>query len=127
MTPIISARGLTKRYGRTVAVDNIDLEIPPGRIVGLIGPNGAGKTSALKAILGLATYDGNLSVLGKNPSRDRAALMEDVCFIADVAVLPRWIRVWQLIDVSEQIHPRFSREKCMEYLSEACREVPVPQ
>jgi ABC-2 type transport system ATP-binding protein len=118
MTPIISARGLTKRYGRTVAVDNIDLEIPPGRIVGLIGPNGAGKTSALKAILGLATYDGNLSVLGKNPSRDRAALMEDVCFIADVAVLPRWIRVWQLIDVSEQIHPRFSREKCMEYLSE---------
>jgi ABC-2 type transport system ATP-binding protein len=118
MTPIISARGLTKRYGRTVAVDKIDLELPPGRIVGLIGPNGAGKTSALKAILGLATYDGNLSVLGKNPSRDRAALMEDVCFIADVAVLPRWIRVWQLIDVSEQIHPRFSREKCMEYLSE---------
>jgi len=118
MTPIVSARGLTKRYGRTVAVDNIDLEIPPGRIVGLIGPNGAGKTSALKAILGLATYDGDLSVLGKNPSRDRAALMEDVCFIADVAVLPRWTRVWQLIEVTGQIHPRFSRDKCMEYLSE---------
>lgn len=118
MTPIISARGLTKRYGRTVAVDNIDLEIPPGRIVGLIGPNGAGKTSALKAILGLATYDGQLSVLGKNPSRDRASLMEDVCFIADVAVLPRWARVWQLIDATERIHPRFSREKCMKYLQE---------
>jgi ABC-2 type transport system ATP-binding protein len=117
MTPIISARGLTKRYGRTVAVDHIDLEIPPGRIVGLIGPNGAGKTSALKAILGLCTFDGELSVLGKNPSRDRASLMEDVCFIADVAVLPRWIRVWQLINVTEQIHSGFSRETCMKYLA----------
>jgi ABC-2 type transport system ATP-binding protein len=118
MTPIVSARGLTKRYGRTLAVDHIDLEIPPGRIVGLVGPNGAGKTTALKAILGLATYDGELSVLGKDPSRQRAALMEDVCFIADVAVLPRWIRVWQLIDVTEGIHPRFSRERCMEYLAQ---------
>jgi len=118
MTSIISASGLTKRYGRTVAVDNIDLEIPAGKIVGLIGPNGAGKTSVLKAILGLATFDGNLSVMGKNPSRDRAALMEDVCFIADVAVLPRWIRVWQLIDVTERIHGGFSRETCMEYLSQ---------
>jgi ABC-2 type transport system ATP-binding protein len=118
MTAIISARGLTKRYGRTVAVDHIDLDIPPGRIVGLIGPNGAGKTSALKAILGLATFDGELSVLGKDPSRDRAALMEDVCFIADVAVLPRWIRVWQLIDATEQIHRGFSREKCMRYLAQ---------
>jgi ABC-2 type transport system ATP-binding protein len=117
MNPVISARGLTKRYGRTVAVDHIDLDIPPGRIVGLIGPNGAGKTSALKAILGLATFDGELTVLGKDPSRQRAALMEDVCFIADVAVLPRWIRVWQLIDVTEQIHPHFSREKCLEYLA----------
>lgn len=118
MTPIVSARGLTKRYGRTLAVDHIDLEIPPGRIVGLIGPNGAGKTSALKAILGLATYDGELSVLGKNPARQRAALMEDVCFIADVAVLPRWIRVWQLIDVTERLHPRFSRARCLEYLAQ---------
>jgi len=118
MTPIVSARGLSKRYGRTLAVDNIDLEIPPGRIVGLVGPNGAGKTSALKAILGLATYDGELSVLGMDPSRQRAALMEDVCFIADVAVLPRWIRVWQLLDVTEGIHPRFSRERCLEYLSQ---------
>lgn len=118
MTPIVSARGLTKRYGRTLAVDHIDLEIPPGRIVGLIGPNGAGKTSALKAILGLATYDGKLNVLGKDPSRQRAALMEDVCFIADVAVLPRWIRVWQLLDVTERLHPRFSRNRCLEYLAQ---------
>ena len=117
MNPIISARGLSKRYGRTVAVDHIDLDIPPGRIVGLIGPNGAGKTTALKAILGLATFDGELSVLGRNPARDRAALMEDVCFIADVAVLPRWIKVWQLIDLTEDIHSKFSREKCLKYLS----------
>ncbi len=117
MNYVIDAHGLTKRYRRTVAVDNIDLQIPAGRIVGLIGPNGAGKTSALKAILGLATYEGSLSVLGKNPSSDRAALMEDVCFIADVAVLPRWIRVWQLIDLTEKIHPKFSREKCLRYLS----------
>ena len=116
MTPIISAKGLTKRYGRTLAVNNIDLEIPPGRIVGLIGPNGAGKTSALKAILGLATYEGELSVLGKNPSTQRASLMKDVCFIADVAVLPRWIRVHELIDVTESLHPGFSRERCMQYL-----------
>ena len=117
MNYVIEAQGLTKRYKRTIAVDNIDLQIPSGRIVGLIGPNGAGKTSALKAILGLANYEGQLSVLGKNPASDRAALMEDVCFIADVAVLPRWIRVWQLIDLTEDIHPKFSREKCMQYLS----------
>jgi ABC-2 type transport system ATP-binding protein len=117
MNHVIEARGLTKRYKRTTAVDNIDLQIPAGRIVGLIGPNGAGKTSALKAILGLATYEGHLTVLGKNPSTDRAALMEDVCFIADVAVLPRWIRVSQLIELTEDIHPKFSREKCLKYLS----------
>ena len=117
MNNVIEARGLTKRYKRTIAVDNIDLQIPSGRIVGLIGPNGAGKTSALKAILGLATYEGELSVLGKNPEKDRAALMEEVCFIADVAVLPRWIRVWQLIELTEKIHSKFSREKCLEYLA----------
>jgi ABC-2 type transport system ATP-binding protein len=116
MTNVIEARGLTKRYGRTMAVDHIDFDIPAGRIVGLIGPNGAGKTSALKAILGLTTFEGELRVLGKNPSADRAALMEDVCFIADVAVLPRWARVWQLIEFTEKIHPRFSREKCLKYL-----------
>lgn len=117
MNYVIEARGLTKRYKRTIAVDNIDLQIPSGKIVGLIGPNGAGKTTALKAILGLANYEGSLSVLGKDPSKDRAALMEDVCFIADVAVLPRWIKVWQLIELTEKIHPRFSRDKCVRYLS----------
>jgi len=117
MSNVIEARGLTKRYKNTVAVDHIDLQIPAGRIVGLIGPNGAGKTTALKAILGLANYDGELSVLGKNPAKDRAALMEDVCFIADVAVLPRWIRVSQLIELTENIHPKFSREKCLAYLA----------
>jgi ABC-2 type transport system ATP-binding protein len=117
MNPIISARGLTKKYGRTVAVDNIDLDVPAGRIVGLIGPNGAGKTTALKAILGLATFEGDLTVLGLDPSRQRSKLMEEVCFIADVAVLPRWIRVWQLIELTERIHPRFHRDRCMEYLA----------
>ncbi len=116
MNYVIEAQGLTKRYNSTIAVDNIDLQIPAGRIVGLIGPNGAGKTSALKAILGLANYEGDLNVLGKSPSKDRAALMEEVCFIADVAVLPRWIRVWQLIELTEHIHPKFSREKCLRYL-----------
>jgi len=117
MNNVIEARGLTKRYKGTVAVDHIDLEIPAGKIVGLIGPNGAGKTSALKAILGLANYEGELKVMGMDPAKDRAALMEEVCFIADVAVLPRWIRVWQLLELTEKIHPRFSREKCLHYLS----------
>ncbi|MEJ8566657.1 ABC transporter ATP-binding protein [Elongatibacter sediminis] len=117
MNPIISARGLTKQYGRLKALDRIDIDIPVGRIVGLIGPNGAGKTTMMKAILGLATFEGELSVLGLDPSRQRARLMNDVCFIADVAVLPRWIRVSQLIDLTENIHPRFSRERCMQYLA----------
>src|SRR5210317_1914828 len=113
---VIEARGLTKRYGRTTAVNAIDLEIPAGRIVGLIGPNGAGKTSALKAILGLTNFEGDLKVLGKDPSRDRAPLMEDVCFIADVAVLPRWAKVWQLLEFTERIHPKFNRERAEKYL-----------
>src|SRR5688572_17699401 len=103
MNSIISARGLSKRYGRTVAVAGVDLEIPEGRIVGLIGPNGAGKTTVMKAILGLTTFEGQLEVMGLNPARQRATLMENVCFIADVAVLPRWIKVWQLIDLTEQL------------------------
>jgi ABC-2 type transport system ATP-binding protein len=116
MTNVIEARGLTKRYGRFTAVDAINLEVPAGRIVGLIGPNGAGKTSVLKAILGLTNFDGDLKVLGKDPSKDRAALMEDVCFIADVAVLPKWARVWQLLEFTENIHSKFNREKCEKYL-----------
>jgi len=115
--PIITARDLTKKYGNTLAVDHIDLDIASGRIVGLIGPNGAGKTTALKAILGLATYEGELSVLGLDPARQRARLMEEVCFIADVAVLPRWIRVWQLIELTERIHSRFNRDRCLQYLA----------
>jgi ABC-2 type transport system ATP-binding protein len=115
--PIIKASGLSKRYGRQWAVDHIDLEIAPGRIIGLIGPNGAGKTTLMKAILGLTTYDGKLNVLGLDPASQRSQLMEDVCFIADVAVLPRWIKVRQLIDLTEKIHQRFSRELCLGYLA----------
>jgi ABC-2 type transport system ATP-binding protein len=117
MNPIISARGLSKRYGRAIAVDNVDLDIPAGRIVGLIGPNGAGKTTVMKAILGLTTFEGHLEVLGLNPARQRSQLMEDVCFIADVAVLPRWIKVWQLVELTARLHPRFSRDVCMQYLA----------
>ena len=114
---IIRAQGLSRRYGSTIALDSVDLDIPAGRIVGLIGPNGAGKTTALKAILGLSKFNGKLEVLGLDPSRDRDDLMEDVCFIADVAVLPRWARVWQIIELTEKLHPRFSREQCMKYLA----------
>jgi ABC-2 type transport system ATP-binding protein len=114
---IIRAQGLTRRYGSNVALDHVDLDVPAGRIVGLIGPNGAGKTTALKAILGLTRFEGRLEVLGLNPSKHRDDLMEDVCFIADVAVLPRWARVWQIIELTERLHPRFSREQCMKYLA----------
>jgi ABC-2 type transport system ATP-binding protein len=117
MNPIISARQLTKRYGRLNALDHVDLDVPVGRIVGLIGPNGAGKTTMMKAILGLATFEGQLNVLGLDPSKQRARLMEDVCFIADVAVLPRWIRVRQLLELTADLHPRFSRERCLQYLA----------
>ena len=117
MNAAIHARGLSKSYGRTRAVDHIDLDIPSGRIVGLIGPNGAGKTTALKAILGLATFEGTLEVLGRDPSKQRDELMNDVCFIADVAVLPRWIKVWQVIEAVEGLHKGFDRQKCMAFLS----------
>lgn len=114
---IIRAHDLTRRYGSNVAVDHVDLDVPAGRIVGLIGPNGAGKTTALKAILGLTKFEGTLEVLGLDPSKNRDELMENVCFIADVAVLPRWARVWQIIELTERLHPRFSREQCMKYLA----------
>ncbi|MEP6941284.1 MAG: ABC transporter ATP-binding protein [Rudaea sp.] len=114
---IVRARGLTKRYATTIALDHIDLDIPAGRIVGLIGPNGAGKTTALKAILGLAEFEGELSVLGRNPRTQRTELMQEVCFIADVAVLPRWLRVGEAVDFVQGIHPRFSRQKCEAFLA----------
>ena len=112
----IEARGLRKTYGATVALDGIDLEIGEGRIVGLIGPNGAGKTTALNAIVGLTPYEGRLSVLGRDPWTERADLMRDACFIADVAVLPRWIRVSQALDYVAGIHPRFDRAKAEAFL-----------
>ncbi len=114
---IVSARGLSKRYGTTVALDNVNLDIEAGRIVGLVGPNGAGKTTALKAILGLAEFDGELSVLGMDPRKDRNRLMQEVCFVADVAVLPRWITVEEVVAFVGGVHPRFSKEKCMGLLS----------
>jgi ABC-2 type transport system ATP-binding protein len=113
----IEARGLRKTFGTTTALDGIDLRVEEGRILGLIGPNGAGKTTALKAILGLTDFEGELSVLGFDPRKQRAELMEQVCFIADVAVLPRWIRVSEAIEFVDGVHPRFSREKCEAFLS----------
>ena len=117
MSAVVHARKLSKKYGTTIALDAVDFEIEAGRIVGLIGPNGAGKTTALKAILGLSEFEGELSVLGLDPRTDRPKLMEQVCFIADVAVLPRWIRVGQAIDFVAGVHPRFSRDKCEAYLA----------
>ena len=113
---VITASGLTKHYGSVRALDGIDLEIAPGRIVGLIGRNGAGKTTALKAVLGLTPYHGHLSVLGMDPFRRRHELMQRVSFIADVAVLPRWIRVGQLIDYVAASHPRFDRDRAIGFL-----------
>jgi ABC-2 type transport system ATP-binding protein len=117
MSAVITASHLSKRYKSTLALDDVNFSIESGRIVGLIGPNGAGKTTALKALLGLTDFDGELSVLGMNPCRQREALMQDVCFIADVAVLPRWIRVQQAIDFVAAVHPRFDRAKCERFLA----------
>lgn len=114
---VIRAHGLTKRYKATRALDNAEFEVRSGRIVGLIGPNGAGKTTALKAILGLTDVEGELSVLGMDPRRERPQLMRDVCFIADVATLPRWIRVDEAIDFVAGVHPRFDRAKCERFLA----------
>jgi len=118
MSPVISARGVSKHYGKKIALDNIDLTIDPGKIVGLIGPNGAGKTSLLKGILGLAPVEGELTVLGMNPQRERVKLLERVSFIADTAILPSWIKVSELITYTEGVHPRFSRAQCVKYLAE---------
>src|SRR5687768_16552246 len=112
----IEARGLRKAFGNKVALDSVDFRIEEGRIVGLIGPNGAGKTTALKAILGLTPFDGELRVLGRDPYADRDELMRDVCFIADVAVLPRWIRVAQALEFVAGVHPRFDRARAEDFL-----------
>jgi ABC-2 type transport system ATP-binding protein len=119
MTPMatIEARGLRKTFGSTVALDGIDLRVDEGRILGMIGPNGAGKTTALNAILGLTSYDGSLTVLGRDPWQNREQLMQEVSFIADVAVLPRWIRVSQVVDYVAGVHPRFNRAKAESFLA----------
>lgn len=117
MTSLVSAQGVSKRYGNIRAVDNVSFEIEKGKIMGLIGPNGAGKTTLLKALLGLTDCEGQLSVLGLDPFRQRKELMQNICFIADVAVLPRWIRVSQLLDFIEQTHQNFSRDRAEELLA----------
>ena len=113
----IEARGLRKTFGATIALEGIDLRVEEGRILGLIGPNGAGKSTALNAILGLTPYEGELRVLGRNPWNERDQLMRDVCFIADVAVLPRWMRVSQALDYVAGVHPRFDRAKAEGFLA----------
>ncbi len=113
----IAARGLRKSFGKEVVLDGVDFTVEEGRVVGLIGPNGAGKTTALKAILGLTPFEGELKVLGRDPRVDRHQLMQEVCFIADVAVLPRWMRVQQALDYVAGVHPRFDRAKALTFLS----------
>ena len=116
MTTVIEARGLSKTYGRKRALDGLSFHIDAGRIVGIIGPNGAGKTTALKAILGLTPFDGELTVLGRSPRTERDLLMRDVSFIADVAVLPKWLRVSQALEFVQGVHPRFDRARADEFL-----------
>ena len=116
MTSLVTANGVSKRYGDLRAVDNVSFKIEKGKIMGLIGPNGAGKTTLLKALLGLTDCDGQLSVLGLDPFRQRKQLMQNICFIADVAVLPRWIRVSQLLQFIADTHPNFSRERAEDLL-----------
>ncbi len=117
MDKLVTARNVSKRFGDLRAVDGVSFEIEKGRIMGLIGPNGAGKTTLLKAILGLTDCDGELSVMGLDPFRQRRELMQNICFIADVAVLPRWIRVSQLLDFVGSVHPTFSRDKAEQMLA----------
>ena len=113
---VIEARGLRKSFDKTIALDGVNVHIEAGRILGLIGPNGAGKNTALHAILGLIPYEGELKVLGRDPWNERDRLMRDVCFIADVAVLPRWLRVSQAIDYVAGVHPRFDAPRRSPFL-----------
>src|SRR5215472_4741351 len=113
----IEAHGLRKNFGETPALDGVDLHLEEGRILGIIGPNGAGKTTALNAMLGLVAYEGQLRVLGRDPWTERDRLMREVCFMADVAVLPRWMRVWQAVDYVAGVHPRFDRAKAEAFLA----------
>ena len=113
----IEARGLRKAFGTTMALDGVDFRVEEGRILGIIGPNGAGKTTALNAMLGLIPYQGELRILGRNPWKERDLLMRDVCFIADVAVLPRWIKVSQALEFVAGVHPRFDRAKAESFLA----------
>jgi ABC-2 type transport system ATP-binding protein len=115
---VIEARGLRKNFGKTVALNGVNLRVEEGRILGLIGPNGAGKSTALNAILGLTSYQGELRVLGREPWTDRERLMRDVCFMADVAMLPRWLRVSQAVDYVAGVHPRFDRAKAERFLAQ---------
>jgi ABC-2 type transport system ATP-binding protein len=117
MTSLVTASNVSKRYKAVRAVDNVSFEIEKGRIMGLFGPNGAGKTTLLKAVLGLTDCEGQLSVLGLDPFKQRKELMQNICFIADVAVLPGWIKVTQLLDFMEASHPNFSRTRSEEFLS----------
>jgi len=117
MTSLVTASNVSKRYGDVRAVDNVSFEIEKGKIMGLFGPNGAGKTTLLKAVLGLTDCEGQLSVLGLDPFKQRKELMRNICFIADVAVLPRWIKVSQLLDFMESTHPNFARKRAEELLS----------
>ena len=119
MPTLIEAQDLSKKYGSHTALDHVSFAVETGRIVGLIGPNGAGKTSALRAILGLTAYQGRLRVLGREPLTERARIMEDACFIADVAVLPGWLRVDQAVDFVAGVHPRFRRDRALAMLSKA--------
>jgi len=116
MSTLIDARAVGKRYGRTRALDRVSFKVKKGQIIGLLGRNGAGKTSLLKVLLGLAPYEGDLSVLGMQPRQDRTALMQRMCFIADVAILPKWLRVKDAINFIEGVHPKFNRDKALMFM-----------
>jgi ABC-2 type transport system ATP-binding protein len=117
MSAVIQCQNLSVQYGSKYAVRQVNLTLQPGQILGLIGPNGAGKTNLLKAILGLTPYSGEIQVLGLDPFKQRDAMLDDVCFVADVAILPRWMSVGQAIDYTAGVHPKFSREKCLANLA----------